>query len=105
MTSTAPTVPARSRVNVVAEFAVLALEHPGLGAESGVVAAWYGRKAALHERAAAGCAGVERVVELGYAAAAREHAARLSAGPGMLAGGVFRGQEAVGLAGVTPHGL
>jgi hypothetical protein len=68
-------------MNALIEFATLTRSHPGPAATVDQVAAWYEAKGQLHERLAATVGPAEAAAELAYAAAAYEHARRLTARP------------------------
>ncbi|HEX3778150.1 MAG TPA: hypothetical protein VHX38_00650 [Pseudonocardiaceae bacterium] len=71
-------------MNALTEFTALALSRPGPDAPTERVAAWYEAKGRLHEHLASGADPMEAAGELAHAAAAYEHARRLT-GP-VLAG-------------------
>lgn len=68
-------------MNALTEFAALTLTRPGPDASADAVAAWYEAKGRLHEHLAAESAHLgpaEAAAELAHAAAAYEHARRLT---------------------------
>jgi hypothetical protein len=65
-------------MNALIEFTTLTRSHPGPDAPTEQVAAWYEAKGRLHEHLAATVGPVEAAGELAYAAAAYEHARRLT---------------------------